>query len=85
MTRPLSAMATGGLPPSPAEEGQGLRQRHGHQEDVNSRHPGCQEACVRFASSSTGKALAMRTMAFTWSVILIGGIVYFSIIGLTHH
>jgi len=24
-------------------------------------------------------------MAFTWSLILIGGIVYFSIIGLTHH
>jgi hypothetical protein len=29
--------------------------------------------------------LAMRTMAFTWSLILIGAIVYFSIIGLTHH
>jgi len=27
----------------------------------------------------------MRTMAFTWSLILISGIVYFSIIGLTHH
>jgi len=24
-------------------------------------------------------------MALTWSLILIGGIVYFSIIGLTHH
>jgi len=24
-------------------------------------------------------------MAFTWAVILLGGIVYFSIIGLTHH
>jgi hypothetical protein len=39
----------------------------------------------RFASSSTGKALAMRAMAVTWSLILIGGIVYFSIIGLIHH
>jgi hypothetical protein len=29
--------------------------------------------------------LAMRTMAFTWGLILLGGIVYFSIIGLTHH
>jgi hypothetical protein len=29
--------------------------------------------------------LVMRTMAFTWSLILIGGIVYFSIIGLAHH
>jgi hypothetical protein len=29
--------------------------------------------------------VAMRTMAFTWSLILIGGIVYFSIIGLAHH
>jgi hypothetical protein len=29
--------------------------------------------------------LAMRTMAFTWGLILIGGIGYFSIIGLIHH
>jgi hypothetical protein len=27
----------------------------------------------------------MRAMAFVWAVILIGGITYFSIIGLTHH
>jgi hypothetical protein len=27
----------------------------------------------------------MRAMAFIWSVILVGGITYFSIIGLTHH
>jgi hypothetical protein len=27
----------------------------------------------------------MRAMAFVWSVIIIGGIAYFSIIGLTHH
>jgi hypothetical protein len=26
----------------------------------------------------------MRAMAFIWAVILIGGITYFSIIGLTH-
>lgn len=29
--------------------------------------------------------LAMRAMAFIWAVILVGGITYFSIIGLTHH
>ena len=29
--------------------------------------------------------LDVRAMAFIWSVILIGGITYFSIIGLTHH
>jgi hypothetical protein len=38
-----------------------------------------------FASSSTGKALAMRVMAVTWTLILVGGIVYFTIIGLSHH
>jgi len=27
----------------------------------------------------------MRAMAFTWGVIILGGIVYFSIIGLAHH
>jgi hypothetical protein len=27
----------------------------------------------------------MRTMALTWGLILVTGIVYFSIIGLTHH
>jgi len=27
----------------------------------------------------------MRAMAFVWTVILVGGITYFSIIGLTHH
>jgi len=27
----------------------------------------------------------MRAMAFIWGVILIGGITYFSIIGLSHH
>jgi len=27
----------------------------------------------------------MRAMAFIWAVILMGGIAYFSIIGLTHH
>jgi len=27
----------------------------------------------------------MRAMAFIWAVILIGGITYFSIIGLSHH
>jgi hypothetical protein len=27
----------------------------------------------------------MRAMALIWAVILIGGITYFSIIGLTHH
>jgi hypothetical protein len=29
--------------------------------------------------------IAMRAMALTWAVILIGGITYFSIIGLIHH
>jgi hypothetical protein len=29
--------------------------------------------------------LAMRAMALIWAVILIGGITYFSVIGLTHH
>jgi hypothetical protein len=27
----------------------------------------------------------MRAMAFVWAVIIVGGITYFSIIGLTHH
>jgi len=27
----------------------------------------------------------MRAMAFIWAVILVGGIAYFSVIGLTHH
>jgi hypothetical protein len=27
----------------------------------------------------------MRAMAFIWGVIIVGGITYFSIIGLTHH
>jgi len=27
----------------------------------------------------------MRAMAFTWGLILVGGILYFSIIGLAHH
>jgi hypothetical protein len=27
----------------------------------------------------------MRAMAFIWMVILVGGIVYFSIIGIVHH
>jgi hypothetical protein len=31
------------------------------------------------------KQVAMRAMALIWAVILIGGITYFSIIGLTHH
>jgi hypothetical protein len=29
--------------------------------------------------------VAMRAMALIWAVILIGGITYFSVIGLTHH
>jgi hypothetical protein len=31
------------------------------------------------------KLLAMRAMAFVWAVIIIGGIAYFSVVGLTHH
>jgi hypothetical protein len=31
------------------------------------------------------EALAVRAMAFIWAVVLIGGIAYFSAIGLTHH
>jgi hypothetical protein len=27
----------------------------------------------------------MRAMAFIWAVIIVGGITYFSIVGLTHH
>lgn len=38
-----------------------------------------------FHPSSMGDRCFMRAMAFTWSLILVGGIVYFSIIGLTHH
>jgi hypothetical protein len=29
--------------------------------------------------------MAMRAMALIWAVILIGGIAYFSAIGLAHH
>jgi hypothetical protein len=29
--------------------------------------------------------LAMRAMAVTWTLILVSGIVYFTIIGLSHH
>jgi hypothetical protein len=32
-----------------------------------------------------GKSDSMRAMALIWGVILVGGITYFSIIGLTHH
>jgi hypothetical protein len=40
----------------------------------------------RRASPTTRKeAAVMRAMALIWSVIIIGGITYFSIIGLTHH
>jgi hypothetical protein len=31
------------------------------------------------------KIIPMRAMAFVWAVILIGGIAYFTIIGLTQH
>jgi len=31
------------------------------------------------------KESGMRAMAMIWAVILIGGITYFSVIGLTHH
>jgi len=27
----------------------------------------------------------MRAMAFVWAVIIVGGITYFTIIGLAHH
>jgi hypothetical protein len=36
-------------------------------------------------SCIVAKHRAMRAMALIWAVILIGGITYFSIIGLTHH
>lgn len=36
-------------------------------------------------SSRAPKQVAMRAMALIWAVILIGGITYFSVIGLTHH
>jgi len=39
----------------------------------------------RFSSSPSHRFPAMRAMAFVWGVILVGGITYFSIIGLTHH
>jgi hypothetical protein len=35
--------------------------------------------------SAAPNQIAMRAMALIWAVILIGGITYFSIIGLTHH
>jgi hypothetical protein len=31
------------------------------------------------------KQVGMRAMGLIWAVILIGGITYFSVIGLTHH
>ena len=31
------------------------------------------------------KGIFVRAMAFIWAVILVGGIAYFSVIGLTHH
>jgi hypothetical protein len=34
---------------------------------------------------SIPKQVTMRAMALIWAVILIGGITYFSVIGLTHH
>jgi hypothetical protein len=45
----------------------------------------CEASPTGFASSSTGETVAMRAMAVTWSLILVGGIVYFTIIGLSHH
>jgi len=27
----------------------------------------------------------MRAMAFIWAVVLVGGIAYFSVVGLAHH
>jgi hypothetical protein len=35
--------------------------------------------------TSTVEGLPVRAMAFIWAVILVGGIAYFSVIGLTHH
>jgi hypothetical protein len=35
--------------------------------------------------ANTKEVAEMRAMAFVWSVILVGGITYFSIIGLIHH
>jgi hypothetical protein len=31
------------------------------------------------------RRLLVRAMGFIWAVILVGGIAYFSVIGLTHH
>jgi hypothetical protein len=31
------------------------------------------------------KRLVVRAMAFIWAVILVGGITYFTVIGLAHH
>jgi hypothetical protein len=31
------------------------------------------------------KPWSMKAMAFIWAVVLIGGIAYFSVIGLSHH
>jgi hypothetical protein len=36
-------------------------------------------------SSKAPNQIAMRAMALIWAVILIGGIAYFSVIGLIHH
>jgi hypothetical protein len=38
-----------------------------------------------WVSRDGGKVAAVRAMAFIWAVILVGGIAYFSVIGLTHH
>jgi hypothetical protein len=35
--------------------------------------------------ASPFERLLVRAMAFIWAVILVGGIAYFSVIGLTHH
>jgi hypothetical protein len=35
--------------------------------------------------ASAVEGILVRAMAFIWAVILVGGITYFSVIGLTHH
>jgi hypothetical protein len=34
---------------------------------------------------ASGYFRGMRAMAFVWALILIGGIAYYSVVGLTHH
>jgi hypothetical protein len=40
---------------------------------------------LKASAAAPRNSQGMRAMALIWAVTLIGGITYFSIIGLTHH